>query len=124
MDAIFDLARMVVNTRYEDIPDPAKAAAKEHILDTLGCCLAGSALPECARLVEQIQEWGGRGESTIIAYGDKVPAPMAGCGSDVDELRRRLNQIRIILSSTAAGILSLNRYGCQKEHNQQAERYD
>ena len=77
MDAIFDLAQMVVNTRYENIPDSVKVAAKNHMLDTLGCCLVGSALPECIQLVKQIQEWGGRGESTIMAFGDKVPAPMA-----------------------------------------------
>ena len=47
-------------------------------MDTLGCALAGSKLPECQAVAKLILDWGGKEESTIVASsGVKVPAPNA-----------------------------------------------
>jgi 2-methylcitrate dehydratase PrpD len=74
MDAAYSLAKNVVTTRYEDIPAEAVIATKKQILDTIGTALAGSSALGIKQLVELIEEWGGKRESTIISYGSKVPA--------------------------------------------------
>jgi len=75
MDAVYELADCIVNTRYEDIPPDAISVAKWSILDTLGTtCAASTAAPQCGGLVELIKESGGREESSIVAFGGKVPA--------------------------------------------------
>ncbi len=76
-DAIFDLARKVVKTEYEDLPQEVIATAKMFILDTFGVALAGSTAAGCAEVVNLIKEQGGRPDSTILVYGIKVPAQEA-----------------------------------------------
>ena len=43
-DPMVTLCRMVVNTRYEDLPDKVTSYAKKSILDTLGVIIGGSSL--------------------------------------------------------------------------------
>lgn len=73
-DAIFELARKVVQTEYEDLPKEVIATAKMFILDTFGVALAGSTAAGCAEVVKLIKEQGGRPDSSILVYGGKVPA--------------------------------------------------
>lgn len=77
MDASYDLARYLVNTKYEDIPAAAVEAAKKEVLDQLGVGLGGSAKPGVRELLEINKEWGGKPESTVFCFGDRLPAPMA-----------------------------------------------
>ena len=77
MDASNDIARYVVNTRYEDVPAPAIEAAKKEVLDQLGVALGGSSKPGVRELLELNREWGGKPESTVFCFGDRLPAPMA-----------------------------------------------
>lgn len=74
MDLIAGLAKNVVATRYEDIPGEALDVAKMSLLDSIGTMVAGAAAPGCSILVDQVREWGGREESTVMMYGQKVPA--------------------------------------------------
>ncbi len=76
-DVIFDLARGIVQTRYEDIPAEAVATAKLFILDSLGVALAGSTATGCAEVVKFIKEQGGKPDSSIFVFGGKVPAQEA-----------------------------------------------
>jgi 2-methylcitrate dehydratase PrpD len=73
MDLQETLTRHVLDTEFNDLPNEAIAAAKRSLLDTLGTWLAGSSLPEYAVLLELIQGMGGKGESTLIPWGDRVP---------------------------------------------------
>ena len=70
-------ADFVARSRYEALPADVVSTIKLFILDTLGVALAGSTAPACADLVEQVREWGGVAESTLLAFGGKVPAPSA-----------------------------------------------
>ncbi|SVA69384.1 uncharacterized protein METZ01_LOCUS122238, partial [marine metagenome] len=45
------LAQHVARTRYEDLPEPATAAARKFILDTIGVGLLGSAGPWVEELI-------------------------------------------------------------------------
>lgn len=77
MDAAISLARNVINTRYEDIPADALEVSKKQTLDIIACIIGGSTAAGCKEVVELVKEWGGKEESTIIAYGGKVPSPHA-----------------------------------------------
>jgi 2-methylcitrate dehydratase PrpD len=71
------LAEFAAGLRFEDIPQPVIAKAKQHILDILGISLAASQLPYASMLSSLVRQWQGKPESTILVYGDKVPAPSA-----------------------------------------------
>lgn len=74
VDTAITFAKHTVNTMYEDLPAEAVEVTKRHILDQLATTIGGSTQPGCVELVELIKEWGGKEESTILAYGCKVPA--------------------------------------------------
>lgn len=77
-DLAYTFAKYVVNTRYQDIPRDVVEVTKDSILDTLGVMLGATGVtPGIKELVELIKEAGGREESTILAFGGKVPAWMA-----------------------------------------------
>ena len=77
-DAAISFARNVVNTKYEDIPSEAIEVSKTDILDALGVALASSTtMPVCRKVADLVKEMGGKEESTIIAFGGKVPCYMA-----------------------------------------------
>jgi len=46
-------------------------------LDTLGCGLGGWHAPGCREVLEAMREWGGKEESTVLFYGDRLPSPQA-----------------------------------------------
>jgi 2-methylcitrate dehydratase PrpD len=72
------LVKNIVKTRYEDLPEEAREATKRSILDTLGVMLPPTTLePECIAIAEMVKETGGKGESTLIGFGDKAPSWLA-----------------------------------------------
>jgi len=74
MEAAVALARNAVRLGYEDLPRETVEVTKKSILDTLGVMLAASGLGEgCREMVSLVKEAGGREESTILAFGGKVP---------------------------------------------------
>jgi 2-methylcitrate dehydratase PrpD len=77
LDIIYKLARNIVNTQYQDIPREEIEREKLSALDIMGTSIAGATAPGCEALVEYAREMGGREESTIMMYGDKVPAENA-----------------------------------------------
>jgi 2-methylcitrate dehydratase PrpD len=77
MDVAYLFARNFVSTGYEDIPEAAVEMAKREVLDILGVALGGSSRPGVRELLELVTEWGGKEESTILCYGNRVPAPNA-----------------------------------------------
>jgi 2-methylcitrate dehydratase PrpD len=77
MDVMERLVKNVIEADYKDLPKDAINITKLAILDTLGCIIAGLAAPGCLSLREQVLEWGGKKESTVMLYGDKVPCPNA-----------------------------------------------
>jgi 2-methylcitrate dehydratase PrpD len=72
------LAKNIVDTRYETLPQEIIEATKKSILDTLGVMVAASTLePACQDMVEIAKASGGTEDSTILVFGGKVPSPMA-----------------------------------------------
>ena len=77
MSLTSELVSYIIGSRYEDLPKVAVENTKKYVLDTLGVIIAGSSADGIERLVKLVKGWGGRTESTIAVYGDKVPAPNA-----------------------------------------------
>lgn len=72
------IARNIVQTSYEDLPPQTVQITKRSILDCLGAMLAATTLGEgCREIVEIVNEGDGHGESTIVGFGGRAPAPLA-----------------------------------------------
>ena len=71
------LAELALNTKADDIPQEAYDAAKKMIIDTIGCTIAGYKAEGIPEVIEQLLDWGGKEESTVLIYGKKLPAPLA-----------------------------------------------
>ncbi len=95
-----DITRMLVDhalaLSYESLPKAVIEASQKVILDTLGSTLAGTTAAGINTLRSLAVEWGGRGESTLLAFGDKVPAPTAvwvnaaaARARDIDEVHEK-----------------------------------
>lgn len=67
------LAAHAAKVRYQDIPPEAIEKAKDCILDQIGVELIGSTLEWNRIAYRYVADMGGRGESTIVNYGTKVP---------------------------------------------------
>jgi 2-methylcitrate dehydratase PrpD len=71
------LAEHIVRTRYESLPDSVIAVSKRAMLDTIAVAWAGSTAPGIPEVHSLITSEGGKPESTVWAYGDRVPAAAA-----------------------------------------------
>jgi 2-methylcitrate dehydratase PrpD len=76
-DVAWLFARHLVRTRFEDIPEADREAAKKNIIDTLACTLTGYQDLASRAVVEMMVEQGGREEATIIGSRKQVPASSA-----------------------------------------------
>jgi 2-methylcitrate dehydratase PrpD len=77
MDAINKFVKHVVNTRYESLPGEVVDVTKKQVMDSLAVAIAGSKAQAVGELVEIYREWGGKPESTIWVYGDRLPSIVA-----------------------------------------------
>ena len=76
-DTMVKLVRNVINTKYEDLREEDINFAKKALLDCLGIMVAGTSVEDCDLVLEQVKEWGGIEEATMMVYGGKVPLPNA-----------------------------------------------
>ncbi len=70
-------AAHVAEARYEDLPDPIVARAKERLADSVGVMSAGARGVGIPGMVDMAKAWGGAEQASIFNYGDKVPAHVA-----------------------------------------------
>src|ERR1700675_820194 len=72
------LVRHVRETAFADLPEDAVDAARREILWALGTSVAGAGAAGSDKIVAFVRQQGGREESTVIGFGDRVPASLAG----------------------------------------------
>jgi 2-methylcitrate dehydratase PrpD len=77
MDAIQLFAKQFAATQYEDLPTEVIEITKKEVLDLFAVALAGHTYPGVKQVVDLVRDWGGKQESSLIYYREKVPAPMA-----------------------------------------------
>jgi 2-methylcitrate dehydratase PrpD len=68
------LAEFITDLRYENIPVDTIQKAKQFVLDVVRLCVTGSRLPWGEQTREVFRKIGGKEESTVIAFGDRLPA--------------------------------------------------
>jgi 2-methylcitrate dehydratase PrpD len=68
------LAFRATNLRYEDIPEPARALARQCVLDYFGVAIAGADDPLVRILLDEMAEAGGAPQSGIIGHEARLPA--------------------------------------------------
>lgn len=71
-DTVQQLARFVVDTAYEDLPDDVIHAAKFLLLDSIGCALASVTTDRGKMSIALARKMGGPPECSIIGMGDKI----------------------------------------------------
>jgi 2-methylcitrate dehydratase PrpD len=68
------VSRFISETTYEQLPPPISDRIKKSILDTLGIIIPASVLmPDLKGAIDLVIEAGGKEESTVLAYGVKLP---------------------------------------------------
>jgi len=77
MDIASELVDYAGGLNFDGLPTEVIDSAKKVVLDTCGVMIAGSAAPGLETLIDIITDWGGKHESSILIYGDKVPLPHA-----------------------------------------------
>lgn len=76
-------AKLVVGTRYADIPPEARDKAKQCILDCIGVAVAGSAEPINVPLRHYLEAVGGHAQATLIGLGGKTSVTNAALANGV-----------------------------------------
>src|SRR5262249_19654504 len=61
------IAEFVHGTGFGDLPDAIRRIARQHVLDTIGCCLAAARLETSRSLASYLMSEGGTGQATAIS---------------------------------------------------------
>lgn len=77
VDATQDFVANFRDIRYEDLPPEVVKVTKDQVLDFFGVALGGSNEAGVAEMRDLALEWGGAAQSSILRWGDRVPAPNA-----------------------------------------------
>jgi 2-methylcitrate dehydratase len=68
------IAEFVVNLRYNDLPEGVINQVKRFLYDSIGCAYGGYHTKDVKILRKIYKDIGGKKESTLIGFGDKLPA--------------------------------------------------
>lgn len=71
------LAEFIVGLRYEDLPRDVAAAAKRHLLDTVGVAVAAAGAGAMSGAIEMVRSWSGAREASVLGSDFGAPAPAA-----------------------------------------------
>src|SRR5262249_27843916 len=74
---VTSIAEFVHGTGFGDLPDPIRRIARQHFLDTVGCCLAAARRETSHSLASYLVSEGGVGQATGISVRQRLPAPQA-----------------------------------------------
>lgn len=74
MSVIDEIVQHVRKTTFDDIPKNTIERQKDFLIDTLGVALAGAKAPGVREVIDLLREMGGKKESTVLVYGDKLPS--------------------------------------------------
>lgn len=102
------LADFAAALRYEDLPEDVVAAARQSIMDNIGCMLAARDVASVKIVVDMVRSFGGAGQATIIGYWEKFPAPWAAyCNGVADHSIELDDHISHIHSLNHPGVVSV-----------------
>lgn len=112
MDVTARMANYIFNAEYNSLPSKVVEKTKQHILHTIATVLGGSGFPGCKSVVDMVVESGGKKESSILVYGNMVPAPSAALANStmahalefcmVDDRTSLKSSVTVVPASLAA----------------------
>jgi len=73
-DVTTQLARFLVESRWEDIPAPVRHEGKRTLLNSLGAALGGCADPAIGKALAVLRQFSGQPEATVIGYAERLDA--------------------------------------------------
>ena len=68
------MAEFAVGLKYEDLPEKVIIAVKRFLYDSVGCAYGSMKTHDVNAMRDLYNEMGGRAESTVIGFGDRLPA--------------------------------------------------
>ncbi|MFH0735421.1 MAG: MmgE/PrpD family protein [bacterium] len=68
------IAEFAVNLKYEDLPEDVIFEVKRYLYDSIGCAYGAYNTKDVSIMKELYTDMGGKPESTLIGFGDKIPA--------------------------------------------------
>ncbi len=68
------IAEFAVNLKYKDLPENVITEVKRYLYDSIGCAYGGYHTKDVKILRRIYKNIGGKKESTLIGFGDKLPA--------------------------------------------------
>lgn len=68
------IAEFAANLKYDDLPDNVMHEVKRYLYDSIGCAYGGYHTKDVNILRDIYKGMAGRGEATLIGFGDKLPA--------------------------------------------------
>lgn len=71
------LSEFIFTQNYSTLPNHVKLIARDHLLDTLGCCLAAVNLESTKALVDYILTEGGAKQASAMGISRRLPVPQA-----------------------------------------------
>src|SRR5690242_17379232 len=106
------LAAHFARAHFDALPKDALSAAKRFMLDTLAVAWAGSNAPGCEAAYRMLADQGGKAESTVWAYGERLPTTssaflnsMFAAALDYDSMGRSVpTHINIVVLPAALAV--------------------
>jgi 2-methylcitrate dehydratase PrpD len=71
------LSEQARRLRYDDIPESIRSWARQCVLDTIGCGIAGASDQLVAILLAEMQDQGGKPEAAVFGHPARLPAASA-----------------------------------------------
>ncbi|RJP64148.1 MAG: MmgE/PrpD family protein [Ignavibacteriales bacterium] len=68
------IAEFAVNLKFQDLPKEVVFEVKRYLYDSIGCAFGAYKTKDVNIIRDIYKEVGGKPESTVIAFGDKIPA--------------------------------------------------
>jgi len=68
------MAEFAIKLKYEDLPKEVVNEVKRYLYDSIGCAFGGYHTKDVNIIRDIYKDMGGKGESTVIGFGDKLPA--------------------------------------------------
>jgi 2-methylcitrate dehydratase len=68
------ISEFAVGLKYQDLPKDVVYEVKRYIYDSVGCALGGYHTKDVNILRNIYKKMGGKKESTVIGFGDQIPA--------------------------------------------------
>lgn len=68
------ISEFAVNLKFEDLPKEVVESVKRFIYDSVACAYGGYHTKDVNIIRDIYKDMGGKGEATVIAFGEKIPA--------------------------------------------------